>query len=175
MLVSIVGWRGQLEMRSTAVGRAEFDHLRSLQTLLSTNAGMACNSQDCRVNWWGTIIRASRKLCHRMWTVADTLLFAIVLLGTLSGRAVAQTPQPMPPGPPQDPARPLLTPVDQADENFSFLRDPSKRTDLWDPLKYIPLNERGDVYLTFGFETRSEYEWFQNANWGGGPQTISGY
>jgi hypothetical protein len=81
----------------------------------------------------------------------------------------------MPPGPPPDPARPLLTPVDQADENFTFLKDPSKRTDFWDFLKYIPLNQRGDVYLTFGFETRSEHEWFQNANWGAGPQTISGY
>src|SRR5260370_8244378 len=68
-----------------------------------------------------------------------------------------------------------MPPVDQADENFSFLKSPCKRTDLWDLLKYIPLNERGDVYLTFGFETRSEHEWFQNANWGAGPQTISGY
>src|SRR5580704_5723268 len=90
-------------------------------------------------------------------------------------RSFAQPPQPMPPGPPSDPARPLLIPVDQADENFSFLRDPSKRTDLWDPLKYVPLNDRGDFYLTLGFENRSEYEWFQSANWGAGPQTISGY
>ncbi len=136
---------------------------------------MVCDSTHCAVNCWGAIVRASRKQCRRRWTVADTLLFAIFLLGMLSGGALAQTPQPMPPGPPQDPARPLLTPVDQADENFSFLRDPSKRTDLWDPLKYIPLDRRGDIYLTFGFETRSEHEWFQNANWGAGPQTISGY
>ena len=115
------------------------------------------------------------KLRRRRWILADTLLFSVFLVGMLSGGALAQTPQPMPPGPPQDSARPLLTPVDQADENFTFLKDPSKRTDFWDFLKYIPLNQRGDVYLTFGFETRSEYEWFQNANWGAGPQTISGY
>ena len=92
-----------------------------------------------------------------------------------SAVALAQTPQPMPPGPPPNPARPPLTPIDQAGENFTFLRDPSNRADLWDPLKYVPLDRTGDFYLTFGFEFRSEYEWFQNAMWGAGPQTISGY
>jgi hypothetical protein len=92
-----------------------------------------------------------------------------------SAAALAQTPQPMPPGPPPNPARPPLTPIDQAGENFTFLRDPSNRADLWDPLKYVPLDRTRDFYLTFGFEFRSEYEWFQNAMWGAGPQTISGY
>ena len=146
MLVSTVGWRERLEMWSIAVGRAEIEHLRLRQNLRSTN--------ECYMK---------------------VLAQLIVLIGVLSGGALAQTPQPMPPGPPPDPARSLLGPVDQADENFSFLKDPAKRTDLWDFLKYIPLNHQGDVYLTFGFETRSEYEWFQNANWGAGPQTISGY
>ncbi len=81
----------------------------------------------------------------------------------------------MPPGPPSNPARPPLAPVDQADENFSFLKDPANRTDLWDSLKYVPLDQAGDFYLTLGLENRSEYEWFQNAMWGAGPQTISGY
>ena len=61
-----------------------------------------------------------------------------------SAAALAQMPQPMPPGPPPNPVRPPLTPVDQADENFTFLRDPSNRTDLWDPLKYVPLDRTGD-------------------------------
>ena len=81
----------------------------------------------------------------------------------------------MPPGPPQNPLRPALGPVDQSDENFSFLRNPADRTDFWDPLKYIPLDSSGKYYLTFGFENRSEYEWFQNQLWGQGRQTISGY
>src|SRR5882757_1196692 len=70
------------------------------------------------------------------------VVFALMMMAIPSTRGWAQTPQPLPPGPPQDPARPLLTPVDQADENFSFLKNPSKRTDLWDPLKYVPLNDR---------------------------------
>jgi len=113
-------------------------------------------------------------ICRRFGRLAKIICFtAVIVLFAAATRA--QTPQPMPPGPPPDPARPPLTPVDQADENFTFLRDPAKRTDLWDPLKYVPLNASGSFYLTLGFETRSEYEWFQNANWGAGPQTISGY
>jgi hypothetical protein len=103
------------------------------------------------------------------------LVVALHVILILSASALAQTPQPMPPGPRPNPARPQLTPVDQADENSTFLRDRANRTDLWDPLKYVPLNESGSFYLTLGFEERSEYEWFQNANWGAGPQTISGY
>src|SRR5713101_6046913 len=120
-------------------------------------------------------IRASHRWCYRRRAIADTLLFTIVLVGMLSGGALAQTPSPMPPGPPADPARPFLAPQDQADENFTFLKNPSKRTDFWDFLKYIALKHDGGVYLTFGFENRSEYEWFQNAKLGAGPRTISGY
>jgi hypothetical protein len=46
---------------------------------------------------------------------------------------------------------------------------------FWDPLKYIPLDSAGEYYLTFGFEDRSEHEWFQNEMWGKSPQTVSGY
>jgi hypothetical protein len=70
------------------------------------------------------------------------------------------------PGPPQNPLRLALGPVDQSDENFSFLRNPADRTDFWDPLKYIPLDSSGKYYLTFWLEERSEYEWFQNEMWG---------
>jgi hypothetical protein len=101
--------------------------------------------------------------------------FVILLIFGFSTCTWAQTPQPMPPGPPPNPVRPLLTPVNQADEDFSFLANPAYRTDPWDPLKYQPLNRNGDYYLTYWLENRSEYEWFQNEMWGEGPQTISGY
>jgi hypothetical protein len=107
--------------------------------------------------------------------LSGAIVVALLVIVMWSSLSLAQTPQPMPPGPPANPARPLLTPVDQADENWSFLRDPANRTDFWDPLKYIPLNRDGNYFLTFWFENRSEYEWFQNAAWGQIPQTISGY
>src|ERR1700733_15704707 len=64
-----------------------------------------------------------------------TIFVALVLLLVWSATTMAQTPQPPPPGPPQNPLRPELGPVDQSDENFSFLRNPADRTDFWDPLK----------------------------------------
>ena len=39
----------------------------------------------------------------------------------------------------------------------------------------MPLDRTRRLYSTFGFEFRSEDELFQNAMWGAGPQTISGY
>lgn len=107
------------------------------------------------------------------WRWILTLVFALVT-ATCSTFVWAQTPQPLPPGP-NNPERPPLAPVDQSDENFTFLRNPANRTDLWDPLKYIPLDQSEENYLTFWFENRSEYEWFQNAAWGQAPQTVSGY
>jgi hypothetical protein len=61
------------------------------------------------------------------------------------------------------------------DEDWSFLRDPSKRTDWWDPIKYIPLNDREDWYLTIGGEARPYYEYYRNQDWGSEPQDDSGY
>jgi hypothetical protein len=83
----------------------------------------------------------------------QTILVALLMLLVSSTPALAQTPQPMPPGPPQNPLRPVLAPVGQADENWSFLRNPANRTDLWDPLKYIPLDSSGNYYLTSGSKT----------------------
>src|SRR5439155_927948 len=36
------------------------------------------------------------------------------------------------------------------DEDWSLLKDPARRTDFWDPLKYIPLGTRDAYYLTVG-------------------------
>ncbi len=60
-------------------------------------------------------------------------------------------------------------------ENFRFLRDPGKRTDYFDSLKYIPLNESESVYLTLGGETRQHFEFIDNNNWGKGAQDSNGY
>src|SRR5271169_3680802 len=64
--------------------------------------------------------------------------------------------------------------LDRADEDYSYLHDPALRTDFWDPVKYIPLNESGSWYLSLGGESRERYEYFNHANWGAEPQG-SGY
>ncbi|MDB5300266.1 MAG: hypothetical protein JWO87_1929, partial [Phycisphaerales bacterium] len=60
-------------------------------------------------------------------------------------------------------------------ENWSFLADPAKRTDLFDPIKYIPFNDTGDIYLSLGGQYRERYEYFNNYNFGAGPQSEQGY
>ena len=62
------------------------------------------------------------------------------------------------------------------DEDYSYLRDPSARSGAWwEPLKFIPLTDSGDVYLTLGNEARLRYEVLRNDNFGDGPQDKDGY
>ena len=88
--------------------------------------------------------------------------------------AQAQTPDPQPPGPAPDPERPALNPF-PAEQNWSFLSDPSKRTDFFDPAKYIPFSGNPHLYLSVGFEYRIEYEYDDNWMFGAGPQYHHGY
>ena len=100
------------------------------------------------------------------------LLALLIALAPLPARA--QTPDPQPPGPAPDPERPALNPF-PAEQNWSFLSDSSKRTDLFDPLKYISLGDNPQVYLSMGFEYRIQYEYFDNWMFGAGPQDQNGY
>jgi Alginate export len=55
-------------------------------------------------------------------------------------------------------------------EDYSYLRDPSKRTGAWwEPFKYIPLDGSGTAYLTLGAELRFREEAYWNFNWGEVP------
>jgi hypothetical protein len=60
------------------------------------------------------------------------------------------------------------------EEDWSTLRDPARRTDLWDPLKFIQLND-GGWYVSLGAEGRIRYEALRNAAFGSGPQDGNGY
>lgn len=44
------------------------------------------------------------------------------------------------------------------EEDYSYLRDPALATDFFDPLKFIPLDTTGDVYLTLNGEVRFRYD-----------------
>jgi hypothetical protein len=81
----------------------------------------------------------------------------------------AQTPDPTPLNAPQPGIRPPLTPFPRY-EDWSFLRDPSLRVDPYDRLKFIPLNDSETNYLTFGLESRTEFQYLGNDDWGAGPQ-----
>ena len=61
------------------------------------------------------------------------------------------------------------------DEDWTFLRDPRKRRDVWDPLKYVPLNRPETAYVSFGGETRERYEYYSSVGFGRGPTDRDGY
>jgi len=61
------------------------------------------------------------------------------------------------------------------DENYEYLRDPLRRADYLDTIKFIPLNTNEEWYLTLGGEIRERYEYYHNNLWGLGPQDGNGY
>lgn len=66
--------------------------------------------------------------------------------------------------------------IQREEEDYSFLRDRARRTDFWDPLKYIPLRAGDeDWYLTVSGEVRPYYEQYRNQDFGAEPRDANGY
>jgi hypothetical protein len=55
---------------------------------------------------------------------------------------------------------------DRTAEDYSFLRDPNERGDWADAYKYVPLNESGSLYLSFGGELRERFELIDEPRFG---------
>jgi hypothetical protein len=54
-----------------------------------------------------------------------------------------------------------------ADEDWTFLADPTERGDFWDPIKYIPLRtDAPGWYVSIGGQLRETWERIVNDNWG---------
>jgi hypothetical protein len=64
--------------------------------------------------------------------------------------------------------------TNMAEEDWSFLKDKSKESDFWDPLKYISLGGE-DRYLTLSGEIRYRPEGFRIHGVGDIPSTYDGY
>jgi len=60
------------------------------------------------------------------------------------------------------------------EEDYSYLKDPSRRTDFWDPIKYIPLWDRDDWYVSLGGEVRERYEFVHDQGAGLPPANAEG-
>lgn len=67
---------------------------------------------------------------------------------------------------PTTPAPVNLFGTHRFDEDFSYLRDPSRSDDIWDALKYIPSRDNPNVYVSFGGELRERYTYQVNPNFG---------
>jgi hypothetical protein len=113
---------------------------------------------------------AGRLVSSRGGTGARGWLTSLAALTALSSGAVvfAQS------APSDSPGRPAYR-QQRSDEDWSVLRDPVKRHDWWDPIKFIPLRSDRDWYLSLGGEFRPFYERYDNYNWGAGPQDDDGY
>jgi hypothetical protein len=118
----------------------------------------------------------SRDVQHRTLgnfsTAACFLIFSLCVFVTFALKA--QTPDPSPLDAPQPGVRPPLSPFPRF-EDWSFLRDPAKRVDRYDRLKFIPLNASGTNYLTLGLENRTEVQYLNSNDWGAGPQDPNAY
>ncbi|MGB9082643.1 MAG: alginate export family protein [Desulfuromonadaceae bacterium] len=60
--------------------------------------------------------------------------------------------------------------LNRADEDYRYLRDPARRTDLWDPLKYVSHGDNDWLYLSLGGEARERFEYFNHPDWDKDPQ-----
>src|SRR5947207_14484820 len=57
--------------------------------------------------------------------------------------------------------------VERFEEDYSYLRDPKLSADPWfDPLKFIPFNPAGDIYLTLNGEVRFRYDYTDHRSFG---------
>jgi hypothetical protein len=55
------------------------------------------------------------------------------------------------------------------DEDYSYLAAPARRSDFWDPLKYVPFSDHEGWYTSFGIQFRERFEYYNNANFGAIP------
>src|SRR5687768_10729736 len=82
-----------------------------------------------------------------------------------------------PPEPSQPPSQPPPIRPLRYEEDYSYLRDPAARTGDFltlEPIKYIPLSQSGDWYLSLGGEVKQEYEFYSNRNFGAAPNDDDG-
>ena len=113
---------------------------------------------------------------HRSSRAVASLALTLAGLLSCANSASAQYPPPTTQqtqaGTPAAVAPPAYTPV-RWNENYAYLKDASKRTDFWDPFKYVAIGD--DSYVSLGGQARYRYEWFDENNFGGGPQDDDGY
>jgi hypothetical protein len=98
-------------------------------------------------------------------------LFATAIILLVGPALIALQAQEIAPTPVPDRNYKLI----RSDEDWSFLRDKTLRSDFWDPVKHIPMRKtEKDWFVTFGGEVRETWEQIGNDNWGQSP-IMNGY
>jgi hypothetical protein len=60
------------------------------------------------------------------------------------------------------------------EEDYTYLKDPSRCTDCWDAIKYVPFCGQEDFYLSVGGEARERLEFLHNEDFGAAPANSHG-
>ena len=103
------------------------------------------------------------------------LVAAAILCSGAAASAQYSTPAPTSPRPGSGAGPTPPYSAVRYDEDYGYLKDPARRDDPFDAVKYIPLNDSGDTYLSLGGSFRERYEYFHNNAFGAGPQDPNGY
>jgi hypothetical protein len=74
----------------------------------------------------------------------------------------------------KDEAAPPAYKLLRYEEDYSYLKDPSRRTNFWDPIKYITVWGRDDWYVSLGGEVRERYQFNHNPDAGLPPANAQG-
>jgi hypothetical protein len=61
------------------------------------------------------------------------------------------------------------------DEDWSFLRDATQKSDIFDPVKYVPLDASGDWVLSLAGDARTKYEYFSAPVFNQSPADSNGF
>jgi hypothetical protein len=108
---------------------------------------------------------------ERRGSALTQILLSVLVVGAAFGPAAHAGAEAQRVPPPIEPVR--------YTEDYGYLRSRDlAETDAlwpWSRVKYIRLDEIGDVYVTLGSEFRLRYERYEHNNWGEGPQDDDGY
>lgn len=90
----------------------------------------------------------------KVWMVSCLTMLSLAVMGQTNTTAEA-------------PFKPPPYEILRFNEDYSYLTNPADHTDLFDPIKYIPLRPgEPDWYLTFGGEVRERFESYDPQNFG---------
>jgi Alginate export len=92
----------------------------------------------------------------------------LLIVGLASMEAVAQPAAP-------SSSEPTSYKLMRYEEDYRYLRDPARRTDFWDPIKYIPIGSDPGTYLSFGGELRERFEYYSAPDFGVLGQQADAY
>ena len=65
--------------------------------------------------------------------------------------------------------------IERWSEDYSYFKDAPHSADPLDAIKYVPLGNDPDWYLSFGGQARYRFDYFRYSGFGSGPQDDTGF